>query len=151
MKSTYSFRKTNIKMINKRAIRNEFCEVDVKHSKSSERSTNKDDLMHLFWINKNKKVKLESLNILCIGIKADNHYTLCSIFVRQEKKWRRSLTIMTDRNLKYLTIYALIRFCQQMIVIFLYFPKKDTMSPNKYCSISQSDLGFFFQRVRISK
>lgn len=36
-------------------------------------------------INKNKKVKLESLNILCIGIKADNHYTLCSIFVRQEK------------------------------------------------------------------
>lgn len=73
-------------MINKRAIRNEFCEVDVKHSKSSERSTNKDDLMHLFWINKNKKVKLESLNILCIGIKADTHYTLCSIFVRQEKK-----------------------------------------------------------------
>lgn len=35
-------------MMNKRAIRNEFCEVDVKHSKSSERSTNKDDLMHLF-------------------------------------------------------------------------------------------------------
>lgn len=57
MKSTYSFRKIKIKMINKRAIRNEFCEVDVKHSKSSERLTNKDYLMHLFWINKNKKVK----------------------------------------------------------------------------------------------
>lgn len=35
-------------MINKRAIRNDFCEVDDKHSKSSERLTNKDDLMHLF-------------------------------------------------------------------------------------------------------
>lgn len=68
-------------MINKRVIRNEFCEVDVKYLKSLERLINKDDFMYLFWINKNKKVKLEFLNILCIGIKVDNYYILCFIFV----------------------------------------------------------------------
>lgn len=68
-------------MINKRVIRNEFCEVDVKYLKSLERLINKDDFMYLFWINKNKKVKLEFLNILCIGIKVDNYYILCLIFV----------------------------------------------------------------------
>lgn len=81
MKSIYSFRKIKIKMINKRVIRNEFCEVDVKYLKSLERLINKDDFMYLFWINKNKKVKLEFLNILCIGIKVDNYYILCFIFV----------------------------------------------------------------------
>lgn len=81
MKSSYSFRKFKIKMINKRVIRNEFCEVDVKYLKSLERLINKDDFMYLFWINKNKKVKLEFLNILCIGIKVDNYYILCFIFV----------------------------------------------------------------------
>lgn len=68
-------------MINKRVIRNEFCEVDVKYLKSLERLINKDDFMYLFWINKNKKVKLKFLNILCIGIKVDNYYILCFIFV----------------------------------------------------------------------
>lgn len=81
MKSIFSFRKIKIKMINKRVIRNEFCEVDVKYLKSLERLINKDDFMYLFWINKNKKVKLEFLNILCIGIKVDNYYILCFIFV----------------------------------------------------------------------
>lgn len=81
MKSIYSFRKIKIKMINKRVIRNDFCEVDVKYLKSLERLINKDDFMYLFWINKNKKVKLEFLNILCIGIKVDNYYILCFIFV----------------------------------------------------------------------
>lgn len=81
MKSIYSFRKIKIKMIDKRVIRNEFCEVDVKYLKSLERLINKDDFMYLFWIKKNKKVKLEFLNILCIGIKVDNYYILCFIFV----------------------------------------------------------------------
>lgn len=48
MKSIYSFRKIKIKMINKRVIRNEFCEVDVKYLKSLERLINKDDFMYLF-------------------------------------------------------------------------------------------------------
>lgn len=81
MKMKSIFRKIKIKMINKRVIRNEFCEVDVKYLKSLERLINKDDFMYLFWINKNKKVKLEFLNILCIGIKVDNYYILCFIFV----------------------------------------------------------------------
>lgn len=138
-------------MINKRAIRNEFCEVDVKHSKSSERSTNKDDLMHLFWINKNKKVKLESLNILCIGIKADNHYTLCSIFVCQEKKWRRSLTSWLTEiwNIWQLTLkfFFVIRWLLSSFI----FLRRIKCHQISIVLLVRVIWVFFFQRVRISK